>query len=185
MKEWKRIEPTETKKAGYRTIIEKTFILPDGLRYQVTTINAEDSSAAAVIALTPSNEVIIVRQFRAGPEMIMDELPGGGIDAGETLETGAVRELQEETGYEPGQISYLGECRYDAYTNGHRHYFLATNCVPSKKGQNLAPDEQVEVRLVSVAELFKIAQNGRLTDPGAILLAYDKLKEIEANAKSN
>lgn len=57
------------------------------------------------------------------------ELPGGGVEPGESLAGGAARELAEETGYVPEELIYLGEMCYDAYFGGSRHYFLATGCV--------------------------------------------------------
>lgn len=182
MQQWKRIEPTKTYKAGYRTIVEKTFIMPNGRRADMTTVEPEGSQAVAVIAVTPDNKVIVARQFRTAQERIMDELPGGLVDDDEELSVAAARELTEETAYVPEQLEYLGECSYDGYNNRRRHYFLAKNCKLSGKGQNLDPGEAVEVRLISIDELFQIAKSNHMTDPGAVLLAYEILKKMQEDA---
>lgn len=44
-------------------------------------------------------EVILQKQYRPPIDKITIEVPAGLIDAGETAEEAAVRELKEETGY--------------------------------------------------------------------------------------
>lgn len=175
---WKRQEPTSVTKVGYRTVVEKTFELPDGMVKSFATTNSEQSAAAAVIALTTQNKVLAVNLFRPGPEKVMQEIPGGGVDPGEDLELAARRELFEETGYRVGSIAYLGYCHYDAYTNGKRHYFLARDCEPSGESQRLDAEEQLTVEEISVEQLITNAMEGRMTDPGAVMLAYETLREL-------
>ncbi len=182
MKAWKRIEPTKVTKVGYRQIVTKTFEMPAG-HIETFDIKERDGWAAVdVIALTPENEVLIFEQFRPGPECIMRELPGGIVEAHETdLEQTARRELAEETGYEPGQMKYLGKLSYDAYTNGWRHYYLATDCVPTNEGQALETNEiGGEFLKLSISEVMENARKGLMTDAGGILLAYDELMKRAA-----
>ena len=180
---WKRIEPTTVEKISYKTIVTKTFELPDGRRETFGTFNREGWNGVAIIALTRENKVLSFRQFRPGPEKLMDEIPGGGVEEGENLEASATRELLEETGYTPGEMTYLGKCSYDAYTNGWRHAFLATGCIVSSKGASPEPNEEHgEVRLITIDELISNAREGRMTDPGAVLLGYDQLMELRGRA---
>ena len=67
---------------------------------------------AAVILAVDAGEVILVEQFRLPLGGACLELPAGligDIDAGESVEDSARRELEEETGYRAGQIEDLGE----------------------------------------------------------------------------
>jgi ADP-ribose pyrophosphatase len=173
---WQRIEPTVISQIDRRVIVTKTFVFPDGRVYPFSTFNAEGRQSVATIALTAEHKVIIARQFRPGPERIMEEIPGGAVELDEDIETGARRELLEETGYQPGSIEYLGESCRDAYSNARSHYFFATDCILTEHGQELDPEEYIEVALLSIEEFIVAAKNNAMSDAAAVLMAYDKLK---------
>jgi ADP-ribose pyrophosphatase len=176
---WKRIEPTVINKLDRRTLVTKTFQMPDGKTHVFTTLHAEGSRAGCVIAITRDKQVVIARQFRVGPERIMDELPGGGIEEGEDPQTGVIRELKEETGYIPGNVTFIGTTCRDAYTNTTWYYYLATDCEPDPNGQDLDTDEYVEVALISIDQLIENAKKDRLSDPTAVLFAYEELLKLK------
>lgn len=175
---WKRLEPTKITKVGYRVITSKRFQLPDNTVATFDTVWPEHQAFSAVIALTPEKKVVIVRQFRPGPEKIMDELPGGFVDADETPEDAMRRELEEESGYKAGEVTYLGESHKDAYMNAVWHMFLATNCVPTGV-QDLEAGEFVEVHEITIDQLIENARTDKMSDVVAVLVAYDTIKQLQ------
>lgn len=185
MKKFTRIEPTIVQEIGRkfkRQAVVKMFQTDDGLKHEFTTMYQEGTRAAGVIALTPDKQVVSVFQFRPGSEQWVYDLAGGEINSGEDARDGAMRELHEETGYVPGEITYLGKSYGDAYSNVIVHYYLATNCVLAENGASLDVEETeqgVEVRLISISDLIDNAKNSAMADPRAVLMAYDKLKELE------
>jgi ADP-ribose pyrophosphatase len=58
----------------------------------------EHPGAAAIVAVTDADEVILVRQHRKAVERHLLEIPAGTLDPGETARACAHRELAEETG---------------------------------------------------------------------------------------
>jgi ADP-ribose pyrophosphatase len=190
MKKFARIEPTTVHSVGdkyKRQAVIKTFRTEDGKMHEFTTWGKEGGRAGAVIAITPELQVVVVRQFRAGPERMMYDLPGGGINEGEDPQAGVLRELREETGYVPGHIEFLGDSIRDAYVNGTWYYYLGTDCKLSEKGSEQDEEEYdqgAEVQLISIDELIENARQGNMTDPVAVLQAYETLKEM-ANDQSN
>ena len=179
MKPWQRVDDgTAVQKVGFRTIVSKRFRMNNGKEMQADISGAEGSEASGVIALTSDNKVIIAKQFRCGPEKNMFEMPGGLVDPGETPEQAARRELQEEVGCEAGTMEYLGKVYGNAWDNAAHHYFLARNC-KFNGAHNPEEFEEIEVSTIPIAEFIKNAKEGLMTDAQGVLLAYDKLKEIE------
>jgi 8-oxo-dGTP pyrophosphatase MutT (NUDIX family) len=66
------------------------------------------ADAVHVVALTPEDEVVLVRQFRAASARDSLEIPGGLVDPGEEPCAAGVRELLEETGYAGDAPELLG-----------------------------------------------------------------------------
>ena len=61
-----------------------------------------------IIAVTPDQEVVLVRQFRAGSRRDSLETPGGLLEAGEDAGIAGARELLEETGFAGDPPQRLG-----------------------------------------------------------------------------
>lgn len=179
MKPWERIEPTIRTKIDYHSVIVKTFKLPDGNIATRATFLDEGKRAAGVVAITTDRKVVVGKQFRPGPEKIMTEIPGGYVDEGEEPEAAARRELLEETGYAPGKMIALGEFDRDSYLNGKWHYFLALDCVVADEVKDGDHDEFIDMELISIDEFIENAKASRMSDPVAVLAAYDHLKELQ------
>lgn len=178
MEPWPYADEPEVMKVGWRTIVKKTFIDPDGERMEAYTKDPIGSRSIAVIALTASNMVVVNEMFRPGPERVMFEIPGGGAHADEDLAEAAGRELEEETGYSVGSIESIGSVFKDAWSNNESHYFLARDC--KKTGQQkLDKEEFIIAREIPIEQLFVNARSGLMTDTEAVFLAYEKLKEVQ------
>jgi ADP-ribose pyrophosphatase len=110
----------------------------------------------------------------------MDDVPGGFVDPGENLEEAMRREFLEETGFEAETWKYLGPYHKDKYMNATWHAFLATGCRRVRE-QKLETEEFIDVTLLSIDEFLDNAKNDKMTDHGAVLLAYDELMKRKEN----
>lgn len=178
MQVWTRTQPDEVIKVGWRTLVRKTFERPDGKPAEFVTKEPIGARDIATIAITKEGKVVVAEQFRQGPESIFEDLPGGGAEPGENLQDAAMRELLEETGYTSTDIEELGVVYKDAYTNASSHYYLAKNCELTHP-QELDEGEFINVKLITIGQLFDNAGNGKMTDTAAVFLAYDQLKQIQ------
>lgn len=184
MEAWPKIKSDKEIKFGWRTLVEKTFEQPDGRPAEYVTKDAMGKVAVAIVALTRDNRVVVAEQFRPGPEKILQELPGGGAEEGEDYQAAVLRELHEETGYVSDTVTYLGGVYKDAYTNTKWHYYLGRDSHQAHD-QNLDDGEFVNVKLVSIEQLFENARTAQMTDTDAVFLAYEELKAIAAKEVAN
>ncbi|HSR65859.1 MAG TPA: NUDIX hydrolase [Xanthomonadaceae bacterium] len=66
--------------------------------------------AAIIIAVTPDDRILFVEQFRIPLQQKTIEMPAGlvgDVDAGESIEQSAIRELEEETGWRAAHAQVL------------------------------------------------------------------------------
>ena len=72
------------------------------------------NGAVAVLAVTPDDRIVLVKQFRYPCNRVLLEIPAGKLDiAGENPEQCAVRELAEETPYTCETVDLI----YQFYTS--------------------------------------------------------------------
>jgi len=168
--EWKKLSE-EPIKAGWRKVVRKRFLLPDGEEADFDV--KDEGQSVCILAITQSGRVIIASQYRPGPEKVLKELPGGGIEENETPEQAARRELLEETGHE-GNFSYIGATHHCAYSSRVTHHFLATDC---RKTHEPRPDacEFVDVVSMDMNAFFSHVRSGELTDTAT---AYKGLEHL-------
>jgi ADP-ribose pyrophosphatase len=88
---------------------EKHYLDTGGREKRWTYIERRDRREAAVVVATTekSGSLVLIEQFRIPFEVEVLEFPAGLIDAGETPEQTARRELAEETGY-TGRVLQVG-----------------------------------------------------------------------------
>lgn len=156
---WKKLSE-QAYQAGWRPMVKRTFQLPSGVKTDFDIVAGGDS--ACVLALTPDEQVILVKQFRPGPEKELNEMVGGKVDAHETPEQAVTRELLEEAGY-VGELRSIGSCWVTAYNTSRCYQFIATNCM---KVAEPTPDEfeSIEVVVYSRQTFLDILRSGELTD---------------------
>ena len=91
-----------------------------------------------------NGKVILVRQFRIAVGKVVLELPAGRLERGESPESRALAELEEETGHRAGRLVHVASCYCSpGFTSEIDHIYLAFDLEKTK--QNLEHDERVEV----------------------------------------
>ena len=118
--------------------------------------------ASAVLPLTPSGEVLLVKQFRPAARQELTEIPAGLLDVeGEDALTCAARELFEETGYRHENIEFLGGYYSSAgFTDEYVHLFWAR----TRSAPEAGPESGIQIVVVPFEEMVASARAGRIRD---------------------
>lgn len=113
-----------------------------------------------IIPLTKDGKLVMVRQFRVGTEDFSLEFPGGLIDADDPSNaSGALRELEEETGFKPtadAKVHYLGWVYPNPAILNNRAHSFVVGPVEKSSVQHLDTDEMVEVVEVPFTDLPRL-----------------------------
>ena len=115
-----------------------------------------------IIPVTDDQQVVFIRQFRAGIGDVVLELPGGVIEPEENPTESAVRELREETGYVPKNVEICGPLLPNpALNTASYHVAVAAGCKP-EFDQQPEPYEDITVELRHVSEIPQMIKSGEL-----------------------
>lgn len=116
---------------------------------------------ALIVALTEDDQVLVVRQYKHGPERVLFDLPAGYLETpDEDPLAAAQRELLEETGYQAAEWVSLGAYYLDTNRSATcAHLFLATG-LQKVAEQNLDDTEMLTHHLVPRAEILPLLQSG-------------------------
>ena len=123
----------------------------------------ETSDWVNIVALTPDEQVVLVRQYRFGSQQVTLEIAGGVIDPGEDPLVAGIRELREETGYQADSASLLGFVEPNPGIQNNRCYtVLALGCRPLF-GQELDEREDIAVETRPLAAIPELLVSGQIT----------------------
>lgn len=177
-------------RAGWSTIASETaFANPHVEVHRVTVTSPTRPTAfqwtvchrkAAVVVApqTPDGKFILVRQERVPIRATIWEFPAGQIDEAtdhdaEAIKQTGLRELREESGYEPvegAEVISLGHFFPSCgFTDEHSHLLLVRPVVLSAHGPALDPNEAItEARPFSREELRAMIACGEVCDANTL-----------------
>ena len=124
--------------------------------------------AVAIVALTESGKIALVRQYRTALDRVTVELPAGKLDPGEDPEECARRELHEETGFIAHRMRYLTTIASSCgFSDELIHIYMATQLEFDQACPD--DDEFLNVDLVPLSELIDAVLDGKIQDAKTVV----------------
>lgn len=160
MDDWTKISEVSYG-AGYRKMLKKTFAMPNGNTEDFDIV--KNGEVVCCLALTSDSRVILTKQFRPAQEKILMELPGGGMEKGETPERAMARELLEETGY-AGDAQLVCKSLSSGYDTLVRYNFVVTDCKKIQESSEEDTRGPAETILMPLEQFKKHLKSAELTD---------------------
>jgi ADP-ribose pyrophosphatase len=157
------------------TIRRDRVRLPDGRAASLDIV--EHVGSVVILPLDEAGNLLFVRQYRHAAGLDLLELPAGTLNAGESPEACAHREVREETGMAAGSLQAVGGFYLaPGYSTEYMHVFLATQLYRAPLEADA--DEFLQVEAIPLPEALRMAESGAIVDAkslAAFLLARPHL----------
>lgn len=134
---------------------------------------------AAMLATTKDDKLILIKQFRYPLNEVIYEIPAGKMDIeSETFKACAIRELEEETGYQSEEISFLTRI-YPCvgYSDEIIEIYRAKGAYKLKDPRPQDSDEHIEVYLFDKIQAKNLLINNLVKDGKSVIAIQYWLNE--------
>jgi ADP-ribose pyrophosphatase len=126
------------------------------------------NGSAVIVPVFSDLTVALVKQYRHPARKYLFEIPAGSLNANESPEIGAHRELEEEIGVSAGKMEKLSEFYVSpGFLSEKMFVFLATDLMET--AQNLEDDELIEIEKLTFKRAFEMIQNNEIEDAKTIV----------------
>jgi ADP-ribose pyrophosphatase len=143
-----------------------TVRFPDGSTGELEMLRHPGASAVVPFLDDPGDpdpQVVLIRQFRHAADGFIWEIPAGRLDAGESPERCAHRELEEETGMRAATLQPLTMIyTTPGFTDERIHLFLARGLTEGR--QRREADEFMELQRLRWSAVLDLVRRGEVRD---------------------
>ena len=139
------------------TVEEMHLEFSNGAERIYERIKNRGHGAVLIVALTPGESLLLIREYAAGTDTYELAFPKGIIDPGETAIEAANRELREETGFAAKELNWVRTMTLaPGYFGSRIEVVVAQGLFHSPlQGDEPEPPETVEWPLHATAELLE------------------------------
>ena len=159
------------------TLVQR-FVEIKGKEYQRDILLHPGGVSLLVIE---DDKILLVKQYRYGIECDTLELPAGKLEYGENPKECAVRELNEETGYESNQIELIQTlATVPAYCQETVYIYEAKNVHKTLHRLNMDEDEEIELFWIPLNKAYEMTLDGEIVDAKTIIaIQHAYIRKLE------
>jgi ADP-ribose pyrophosphatase len=124
--------------------------------------------SVVLLPLLDDAHIVLIRQYRYSIDRWIWEVPAGRVERGEDFDAAARRECVEETGFRPSGVELLAEFYpTPGFCDEIMKFYRLTGLVrldADAEGVHQDPDEQLDVRIVSLEDARSMVRAGDIVD---------------------
>ena len=154
------------------SLVQADFSDPVGEKFVRTYVDSPGAvGVVAIVGDVGARRVLLVRQYRPPLDVRTLEIPAGMRDQeGEDPQITARRELEEEAGFQAGQMIKLGSHESaPGISNSKVHLFLAVDLRQTTVDRH-GPEEQfMTIETPLFTEALEMIKNGEITDGKTVI----------------
>ena len=151
----------------------------NGERRTYERLHSSGLGAVIVVPLLADGQVLLLREYAAGLHRFEVGLPKGRLEAGETPEEGANRELQEEAGFAARRLQVINRLSLAPGYMGHQTQVVLARDLYASRLPGDEPEE-IETLRWPLDALYELANRDDVTEGrtlAALYYARDFLKQ--------
>src|SRR5574344_1489375 len=127
------------------------------------------NGGVCAVCKTKENKIKFVRQYRYPFKEVLLELPAGKIEKGEKPDETIIREVEEEVGAIPNNITYIGRMYCSPGFSSEIIYLYYVSDY-NECETHFDPDEELDIYEYSYEEALQMIESGEIVDAKTICL---------------
>ncbi len=167
-----RVQSRQTVFQGGLVQVEKQEVtLPD--QTTATREIVRHQPAVAVLMVTSARQMILEKQWRTATNGVTLEIPAGKVEAGESMDAAAVRELNEETRLKAASIQPVAQFYTSpGFTDEFMKLYVATSLTAVKTALPQDADEQIQLVYLDLPTALQQVADGTIQDAKTVMAIW-------------
>lgn len=153
-------------------VVEKDMEFSNGDTETWEAVELKGKGGARVLALTDTQELLFIKEYRGAAEKYVVRFPTGLIEEGEEPKEAAGRELQEETGFVADNLEFLVTLGSTSgyYKGSPTHVFFGSGLRQTGVLAREPGEVDMELLPIPLEKAFQMAENAEFEDPQTLYL---------------
>lgn len=164
---WKRLTTKTLFTHPRLTVVEDEVELPDGTRTKY--MRYEGLADYVTVIASRGDSIAFIKEYSYPFDEWLWQFPEGSVEAGETAEVAATRELQEEAALATDKLNLLGmNYAHHRRSREKNHIFLARDAYEVEKATGDIEEQGTELHWFTLAEVKRMLTEDKIVQKNAL-----------------